>query len=127
MLLANEGKPARERLTLIRILGELRELSDKGGDDEVRRYTKQCGESMVRQHQVCLGNRRKLPPDVCAITSVISDQPRHCFVQDRMLVDHGDPDRGSNRRLPRKAAPLAQMATIFPTPGEHRERVFLDF
>jgi len=38
MLLANEGKPARERLTLIRIFEELRELGYEGSYDAVRRY-----------------------------------------------------------------------------------------
>jgi transposase len=40
LLLANQGKPARERLTLIRIFEELRELGYKGSYDAVRRYAK---------------------------------------------------------------------------------------
>jgi transposase len=40
MLLANEGKSARERLTLIRIFEELRDLGYKSGYDSVRRYAK---------------------------------------------------------------------------------------
>ena len=40
MLLVNEGKPARERLTLIRIFEELRGLGYEGGYDSVRRYTR---------------------------------------------------------------------------------------
>ena len=40
MLLANEGKPARERLTLIRVFEELRGLGYEGGYDSVRRYAK---------------------------------------------------------------------------------------
>ena len=40
LLLANEGKPARERLTLIRIFEELRGLGYEGGYDAVRRYAK---------------------------------------------------------------------------------------
>jgi hypothetical protein len=37
MLLVNEGKAARERLTLIRIFEELRGLGYEGGYDSVRR------------------------------------------------------------------------------------------
>ncbi len=40
LLLANEGRAARERLTLIRIFEELRGLDYEGGDDAVRRYAK---------------------------------------------------------------------------------------
>jgi transposase len=40
LLLANEGKPARERLTLIRIFEELRALGYGGSYDAVRRYAK---------------------------------------------------------------------------------------
>jgi transposase len=38
LLLANEGKPARERLTLIRLFEELRGRGYGGGYDAVRRY-----------------------------------------------------------------------------------------
>src|SRR5437764_950130 len=40
MLSANEGKPARERLTLIRIFEELRGLGYEGSYDAVRRYAR---------------------------------------------------------------------------------------
>jgi transposase len=40
MLLANERKPRRERLTLMRIFEELRGLGYEGGYDSVRRYAK---------------------------------------------------------------------------------------
>src|SRR5271163_3293601 len=40
MLLANEGKSARERLTLIRVFEELRGLGYEGSYDAVRRYAK---------------------------------------------------------------------------------------
>jgi len=40
LLLEKEGKPLRERLTLIRIFEELRALGYKGGYDAVRRYAK---------------------------------------------------------------------------------------
>jgi hypothetical protein len=39
-LLANEGKPARERLTLIRIFEEVRALGYGSSYDAVRRYAK---------------------------------------------------------------------------------------
>jgi transposase len=40
LLAANEGKPSRERLTLIRLFEELRELGYVGGYDAVRRYAR---------------------------------------------------------------------------------------
>jgi hypothetical protein len=40
VLLANEGKPTRERLTLIRVFEELRGLGYEGSYDAVRRYAK---------------------------------------------------------------------------------------
>ena len=40
LLLENEGKPSRERLTLIRIFEELRALGYEGSYDAVRRYAK---------------------------------------------------------------------------------------
>src|SRR6202171_2165188 len=40
LLLTNEGKPARERLTLIRVFEELRAVGYDGSYDAVRRYTK---------------------------------------------------------------------------------------
>ena len=40
LLLANEGKASRERLTLIRIFEELRALGYEGSYDAVRRYAK---------------------------------------------------------------------------------------
>ena len=40
LLMANEGKPARERLTLIRIFEALRGLGYEGGYDAVRRYAR---------------------------------------------------------------------------------------
>jgi len=40
LLLANEGKPSRERLTLIRIFEELRGLGYEGSYDAVRRYAR---------------------------------------------------------------------------------------
>ena len=38
LLLENQGKPSRERLTLIRIFEELRALGYEGCSDAVRRY-----------------------------------------------------------------------------------------
>ena len=40
MLLANEAKSSRERLTLIRIFEDLRDLGYEGGYDTVRRYAR---------------------------------------------------------------------------------------
>jgi hypothetical protein len=47
LLLANEGKASRERLTLIRLFEELRALGYDGGYDAVRRYARECGASTV--------------------------------------------------------------------------------
>ena len=41
LLAANEAKPARERLTLIRLFEELRGLGYAGGYDAVRRYARE--------------------------------------------------------------------------------------
>jgi transposase len=43
LLMANEGKASRERLTLIRLFEELREAGFKGSYDAVRRYAKAWG------------------------------------------------------------------------------------
>jgi transposase len=43
LLMANEGKAPRERLTLIRVFEELREAGFKGSYDAVRRYAKAWG------------------------------------------------------------------------------------
>jgi transposase len=40
LLLTNEARPSRERLTLLRIFGELRGLGYEGGYDAVRRYAR---------------------------------------------------------------------------------------
>jgi hypothetical protein len=40
LLLENDGKPTRERLTLIRVFEELRALGYEGGYDAVRRYAR---------------------------------------------------------------------------------------
>ena len=40
LLLVNEGKPRRERLTLIRIFEELRGIGYEGSYDAVRRYAR---------------------------------------------------------------------------------------
>ena len=40
LLAANEAKPARERLTLIRVFEALRALGYEGGYDAVRRYAR---------------------------------------------------------------------------------------
>lgn len=44
LLLANEGKAARERLTLIRLFEELCDRGYEGGYDAVRRYARRWGE-----------------------------------------------------------------------------------
>ena len=46
-LAANEGKPSRERLTLIRVFEELRGLGYDGGYDAVRRYARSWRQDQV--------------------------------------------------------------------------------
>src|SRR5690606_129113 len=40
LLISNAGRPARERLTLIRVFEELRSLGYEGGHDAVRRFAR---------------------------------------------------------------------------------------
>jgi hypothetical protein len=47
MLLSNESKAARERLTLIRMFEELRALGYEGGYDAVRRYARPGASAVV--------------------------------------------------------------------------------
>jgi transposase len=49
LLLENDGKPARERLTLIRVFEELRGLGYEGGYDAVRRYARAWGKERARK------------------------------------------------------------------------------
>src|SRR5712675_1758600 len=52
LLLANEGKAARERLTLIRIFEELRGLGYEGSYDAVRRYAKKWRVEQALLHRM---------------------------------------------------------------------------
>ena len=52
LLAANEAKPARERLTLIRVFEELRALGYEGGYDAVRRYAR----SWRRRRRAAIGD-----------------------------------------------------------------------
>jgi hypothetical protein len=66
LLLANEGKSARERLTLIRIFEELRGFGYEGSYDAVRRYAKRwrAGRGCGDGGSLCaaeLRARRSLP------------------------------------------------------------------
>ena len=58
LLLTNEGKAARERLTLIRLFEELRGLGYGGGYDAVRRYARQCRSA---------AHRRRRPTSRCSL------------------------------------------------------------
>ena len=49
LLLENDGKPARERLTLIRVFGGLRALGYEGGYDAVRRYALAWGKELASE------------------------------------------------------------------------------
>jgi len=59
LLTANEGKPPRERLTLIRIFEELRGRGYEGGYDAVSRYArksaKDLGQATAADYAVNLG------------------------------------------------------------------------
>jgi hypothetical protein len=47
LLAANEAKPPRERLTLVRIFETLRDLGFDGGYDAVRRYAKSAHQALL--------------------------------------------------------------------------------
>ena len=49
LLLANEARPSRERLTLIRIFEELRGFGYEGGYDAVRRYARAWRQRAARR------------------------------------------------------------------------------
>ena len=72
LLLANEGKSARERLTLIRIFEELRGFGYEGSYDAVRRYAKRWragrGAAMAEAF-VPLTSRREKPTSLTGLTA----------------------------------------------------------
>jgi hypothetical protein len=51
LLLANEGKASRERLTLIRLFEELRGCGYGGGYDAVRRYARRWSKTPLSSHE----------------------------------------------------------------------------
>ena len=51
LLAANEAKPGRERLTLIRVFEALRGLGYEGGYDAVRRYARAWRREQVRRRR----------------------------------------------------------------------------
>src|SRR5689334_21454651 len=59
LLLANAGKPAREKLTLIRIFEELHTLGYQGSYDAVRRYAKKWRVSQTACWMTIGGNLRR--------------------------------------------------------------------
>jgi len=68
LLLANEGRPARERLTLIRLFEELRGRGYGGGYDAVRPFTSPAdrlkGHPQEREHSAAIfgGTRDRVHP-----------------------------------------------------------------
>jgi hypothetical protein len=61
LLLANEGKPARERLTLIRLFEELRGRGYGGGYDAVRRYAGRWSTERGHSTAAAYGEGRPCP------------------------------------------------------------------
>ena len=64
LLLENDGKPARERLTLIRVFEGLRGLGYEGGYDAVRRYARAWskGARARRRTPMCRCRLRRARP-----------------------------------------------------------------
>src|ERR1700722_11101947 len=89
LLLENDGKLARERLTLIRVFEELHALGYEGGYDAVRRYARAWSKERERDGErlcaavVCAG--RGLP---------VRLEPRH------RCDGRGDDDREGRARSP---------------------------
>ncbi len=68
LLLENDGKPARERLTLIRVFEELRGLGYEGGYDAVRRYARAWSKERASE----TANRATSTPNTIGLAKSVS-------------------------------------------------------
>src|SRR5438132_455368 len=119
VLLENEGKPARERLTLIRIFEQLRALGYEGSYDAIRRYAKRWA-----YRARCRDGRSLRTAELCARRGI----PVRLVARDR-ADQRGDGHRqgGACPTVPQPHAVRARLSARDPGDGVRRPQPRLCF
>ena len=114
LLLANEGKASRERLTLIRLFEELRGLGYDGGYDAVRRYARRWS-----KERGAIDGRGLCAAELCAGRSLpVRLEPRGRPAERR----DGDREGGPRPALPQPHAVRAGLSARDAGDGVRRPR-----